>query len=127
MPGASVRQPTNFPILTAKFRRFVWKSVELNSKSSNGQFQAGLAAFLADKLDEAMMHYRHALRLDPSHSDAHCNLGGLLEDNGEIESAVYHFEKALLHGGEHGRERNKQNLANALKKMDQKNPNSISN
>ncbi|MBT5061887.1 MAG: hypothetical protein HOM65_05600 [Verrucomicrobia bacterium] len=103
------------------------KSVELNSKSSNGQFQAGLAAFLADKLDEAMMHYRHALRLDPSHSDAHCNLGGLLEDNGEIESAVHHFEKALLHGGEHGRERNKQNLANALKKMDQKNPNSISN
>ena len=94
------------------------KSIELNPESPHGQFQAGLAAFLANELEEAIMHYRKALQLDPSHSDAHCNLGGLLEDRGDIKSAIHHFEQALLHGDENTRERNQNNLATALKKLE---------
>jgi tetratricopeptide (TPR) repeat protein len=71
------------------------KSIELNPESANGQFQAGLAAFLASKIEEAIIHYRHALKLDPSHSDAHCNLGGLLEDKGDLKLAIHHFKQAL--------------------------------
>lgn len=44
--------------------------------------------------DEAIAAYRRALALDPSHSDAHLNLGRLLHEAGEIHEAEQHYRSA---------------------------------
>ncbi len=95
------------------------KSIELNPDSANGQFQAGLAAFLAGKPDDAILHYRQALQIDPTHADTHCNLGAMLEDQGDIQQAIQHFKEALSHGDSSSRERNQNNLDAAMKKLHQ--------
>lgn len=44
---------------------------------------------------EARDAYRQAVRLDPSHADAHVNLGRLLHESGQIEEAARHYRLAL--------------------------------
>lgn len=49
----------------------------------------------AVSVDEAISAYRRALDLDPSHSDAHLNLGRLLHEAGRIEEAEDHYRSAV--------------------------------
>lgn len=44
---------------------------------------------------EARDAYRQAVQLDPSHVDAHVNLGRLLHESGEVEQAAQHYRRAL--------------------------------
>jgi tetratricopeptide (TPR) repeat protein len=44
---------------------------------------------------EARDAYRQAVRLDPSHADAHVNLGRLLHESGRPEEAAQHYRQAL--------------------------------
>lgn len=44
--------------------------------------------------DEAIAAYRRALDLDPTHSDAHLNLGRLLHEAGRIHEAEEHYRRA---------------------------------
>jgi tetratricopeptide (TPR) repeat protein len=44
---------------------------------------------------EARDAYLEAVRLDPSHADAHVNLGRLLHESGQIEDAASHYRLAL--------------------------------
>lgn len=48
----------------------------------------------AVSLDDAITAYRHALALDPSHSDAHLNLGRLLHESGRVSEAEGHYRQA---------------------------------
>ncbi len=45
--------------------------------------------------DEARAAYRRALELDPSHADAHINLGRLLHELGELGAAEHHYRLAM--------------------------------
>ncbi len=45
--------------------------------------------------DEAAESYRHAIELDPSYSDAHCNLGSVYFNQSDREGARSCFERAL--------------------------------
>jgi len=63
-------------------------------------------------LPQAIEAYRHALELDPSLTDAHCNLGTAHYNRGEREAARLAYEAALQQHGTH-REANF-NLANLL-------------
>ncbi|HEY1764353.1 MAG TPA: tetratricopeptide repeat protein [Opitutaceae bacterium] len=47
------------------------------------------------KPDQAMVHYREALRLRPAYAQAHNNLGVCFEDRGDMESAIVEFESAI--------------------------------
>ena len=47
------------------------------------------------KPDQAMVHYREALRLRPAYAQAHNNLGVCLEERGDMESAIAEFESAI--------------------------------
>lgn len=43
------------------------------------------------RMDDAAMHYRDALRLDPAHADAHFNLARLCEQRGAQQEALRHW------------------------------------
>ena len=58
-------------------------------------FRAALAAHRAGNLEEAVRGYHAVLGGDPDHAGANNNLGALLNDAGETEAAIGHFEKAL--------------------------------
>ena len=45
--------------------------------------------------DDAPAAYLRALELDPDHSDAHVNLGRLLQESGEYDAAEAHYTHAL--------------------------------
>jgi tetratricopeptide (TPR) repeat protein len=49
----------------------------------------------ASSPDEARDAYRRAIELDPSHVDAHTNLGRLLHEAGEIDAAEAHYRHVL--------------------------------
>ena len=48
-----------------------------------------------NSLDEAEQAYRRAIEIDPSHGDAHLNLGRLLHDRGALAEAEAHYRGAL--------------------------------
>ena len=52
-------------------------------------------------LEEARDAYRRALELDPDHSDAHVNLGRLLQEGGDAAEAVAHYRLALERNARH--------------------------
>ncbi len=66
----------------------------------------------AASLPQAIEAYRHALELDPSLADAHCNLGTAHYNRGERDAARVAYEAALEQQSSH-REANF-NLANLL-------------
>ena len=53
------------------------------------------ASSLESEPAEAELAYRRVLELDPTHADAHVNLGRLLHDDGKTEAAERHYRAAL--------------------------------
>lgn len=49
----------------------------------------------ASSIDEACAAYEHALAADDGHADAHLNLGRLLHEEGDPQSAFGHYQSAL--------------------------------
>ena len=55
----------------------------------------GLSLEAADRVDEAVSHYRRALELYPNFANAHYNLGNALGRQGKLDQAISHFRRAL--------------------------------
>jgi tetratricopeptide (TPR) repeat protein len=54
--------------------------------------------FALDQLgrpEEAVVHYREALRIDPTSAKAHNNLAVYLAKHGDMEAALFHFSEAV--------------------------------
>ncbi len=47
------------------------------------------------KLDEAIVHYRQAIRLRPDYAKVHYNLGLALDEQGKLEETILHYNEAL--------------------------------
>jgi len=54
-------------------------------------------------VDEAATAYRRAITIDPTHVDAHINLGRLLHEDGETAEAERHYREATLADPENAR------------------------
>jgi tetratricopeptide (TPR) repeat protein len=80
-------------------------------------YEAGLAAQLYNRTNEAITQYTRALELNPELADAHCNLGGLLEERGQLSEAIAHYRLAVEHDQPNTVERDRRNLASALEKL----------
>ena len=81
------------------------------------QYEAGLAAQLFNRFDEAVEHYRRAVALNPTHAEAHCALGVVLEDRGQVQDAIEHYRLAVQYGSAKNAGRDQANLSNALQKL----------
>ncbi|MBS2023572.1 MAG: tetratricopeptide repeat protein [Deltaproteobacteria bacterium] len=67
---------------------------ELSAASAHDWYERGCDLEEADP-EEARNAYRRALELDPSHVDAHVNLGRLLHEAGDPQAAVAHYRLAM--------------------------------
>jgi tetratricopeptide (TPR) repeat protein len=92
------------------------QAIRLGPDIAAVHFEAGLAAQLYGRTDQAMEQYARAVELDPTHGDAHCNLGVLLEDRGELAQAITQYRLAVQYGKPVNAKRDGRNLASALEK-----------
>ena len=69
--------------------------VDAVPKSANAQNHIGVALAEQDRPAEAVLHFQHALRLNPRHDHAPKNLGGVLQQLGRSEEAVPYLHEAL--------------------------------
>ena len=72
----------------------------------------GLALEIAAQRDEAIEHFRSAIRIDPSFANAHHNLGVSLFRAGQLDSAIEHLRTAVAIDPDYQTAR--QNLERAL-------------
>ena len=56
----------------------------------------GAVSQMRGDAEEAIAHYRTALRIEPDHADAHYNLGSALYILGQHQEALRHFNEALV-------------------------------
>jgi predicted O-linked N-acetylglucosamine transferase (SPINDLY family) len=67
----------------------------MNSSNTAGYLNLGLALQKQRKLDEAIIAYREAIRIQPESDLAYSNLGAVLQELGKIEEAVAAFQHAI--------------------------------
>lgn len=63
--------------------------------SSDDWFQIGLECESVAAFAEAKAAYRRAVEIDPSHDEAHINLGRLLHADGRVADAASHYRQAV--------------------------------
>ena len=70
---------------------------DLEVTAGNHRAESNLAHALAGqrRLEEAVAHYRAALRIKPDFAEAHHNLGLALADQGKVSEAMTHYADAL--------------------------------
>jgi tetratricopeptide (TPR) repeat protein len=74
----------------------LWTDVVANRPdSATGHNNLGSALAAQGKLDDAIGHYRAALRIDPTYVEAHNNLGSALAAQGKLDDAIGQYRKAL--------------------------------
>ena len=82
-----------------------------------GYNNLGLALSRRGKMDEAIIHIRKALEINPSYAPAHYNLGLFLSQKGDFEGAVTEYRRALAINPNDAITHN--NLGNVLKQKKQ--------
>jgi len=55
----------------------------------------GIALFAKQKIEEAISHYKMAIKIKPDYADAHNNLGNALSSVGKTEEAISHYKMAI--------------------------------
>jgi protein O-mannosyl-transferase len=84
-------------------------------KSSVAHNNLGVVLVGREELEEAISHYREALRIYPAYAEAHNNLGVALRERGELEDAIQHYHEALRINPAYAEAHS--NLGNALMKQ----------
>jgi tetratricopeptide (TPR) repeat protein len=84
-------------------RNKVWRTdislwtdcVKKSPNKARPYLNLGKAQAEQDMLDEALLNYQTALRIDPNYVEAHYNLGTLLQLQGKTNEAIEHFLKTI--------------------------------
>ncbi len=93
------------------------EAVELDPEDVRVQYQAGLAADLMGRNDEAMYHYLKAIEIQPDAALAHGNLAVGLEKKGRMVEAVNHYRIAYENSSPEDLGHHRDNFADALVKL----------
>jgi tetratricopeptide (TPR) repeat protein len=70
-------------------------SVKRTARNSVAYNNLGVALEKRGHTDDAIKHYREALRIKPNSAEAHNNLGVALEKRGHTDDAIKHYREAL--------------------------------
>ena len=70
-------------------------TLEKNPDFWMGHYNLGNALADADRLSEAIEHYKRALQLNPDHYKAHNNLGVTLVQAGQYQEAIEHYRQSI--------------------------------
>jgi tetratricopeptide (TPR) repeat protein len=70
-------------------------AVAVTRNNAVAHINLGTALEAEGKLEDALAHYREALRLEPRRAQAHNNLGNALDALGRSAEAIAHYEEAL--------------------------------
>jgi len=70
-------------------------AIEVTRKNHFAQAGLGTALYKKGRLEEAVLHYEEALRLNPQEADLHSNLATVLCDLGRPAEAVQEYQTAL--------------------------------
>jgi tetratricopeptide (TPR) repeat protein len=92
-------------------------SLRVTENNRLAQNNLGAALFSQGQVDQAMAHYREALRLQPDCAGAHNNLGVALAKQGQVDQAMAHYREALRLQPDYAEAHN--NLGLALAKQGQ--------
>src|ERR1700693_1139927 len=71
------------------------KAVELNPKDKQAHYYLGHVYFLQKKDPEAILEFERVVKLDPDYSDAYNHAGVVYETDGNLDSALKSYQKAL--------------------------------
>ena len=74
----------------------LWKyTIALRPRTSLAHNDLGVALAGQGRLEEAVAHYREALRIVPDYADAHYNFGNALAAEGRLDEAIAHYREAV--------------------------------
>jgi len=74
----------------------LWKDCVIKSPhQSRQQYNLGVVLARNGNLDDAIEHYRTALRFKPDYTEVYYNLGNAYARKGDAEDAIYNYRKAL--------------------------------
>jgi tetratricopeptide (TPR) repeat protein len=80
----------------------LWSDVVAKSpQSGRAHGELGLALAGAGRWDEALVHFREGVRLDPRHPDRHLHLGNALIQTGHVEEGLAAIARSLALDPEH--------------------------
>jgi tetratricopeptide (TPR) repeat protein len=90
-------------IFCARTQASYWRNSEslwthtLACTSNNDVAHNGLGnAFLQKgSVEEAIVHFQKALKINPNYAEAHNNLGNVLLQKGRVDEAIVHYQRAL--------------------------------
>lgn len=86
-----------YDLAVALYRR----ALALLPRSADVLSNLGATLWLQGKFDEARAALEQAIKFDPSHRRAHANLGSCLISFGELDAAIFHFNRdVFLNGSE---------------------------
>jgi tetratricopeptide (TPR) repeat protein len=74
----------------------LWKDCVIKSPYKPRQhYNLGVVLARKENLDDAIEHYRTALKIKPDYLEAYYNLGNALARKGDAKAAIYNYRKAL--------------------------------
>jgi tetratricopeptide (TPR) repeat protein len=75
--------------------RYYRRALECDAEQPEALYNLGFLHFERDEIGEAIFLFREALESDPAFADAHFNLAMALEEHGDREAALPHWEHYL--------------------------------
>jgi tetratricopeptide (TPR) repeat protein len=92
------------------------RAVALDPEDIRVQYQAGVAADMVGRVDEAMEHYRKAIEIQPGAALPHGNLAVALEKKGMMDEAVENYRIAYQNSTPEMLDHHRENYVNGLVK-----------
>jgi tetratricopeptide (TPR) repeat protein len=93
--GRPLRIAASLAVVAAAAVLCNWPISDKSYMRSVTHYNLGNELAAVDRIDEAMEHYRTAIRVYAGNARANHNLGSLLAQRGELDRARAHFERAL--------------------------------
>ena len=100
--------------------RIIEKSLQINSKQPEANYNLGNALKDLKRLDEALASYDRAIVLKPDYADAYSNRGNTLKDLKRLDEALASYDHAIVLKPDYAEVHyNRGNTLQDLKKMDE--------